>query len=170
SGRSRSHHHHRDPRSAVSVLLSRRPVGVQPDPNAGTGHIDYGGGHVLERALIGLQNFRIETMATYLLSPDFDAERVKVIESKIRSVIPDLARLGRMDDVAQALSGKSREKSTVLVLATPKDSSYFGKLVELATRHRDRCFFIVISDDIAASDYKRLERPDGPVPGSSPPT
>src|SRR5215469_12971040 len=100
-------------------------------------------------------------MATYLLSPDFDAERVKNIENKIRNVVPDLVRLSRMDDVAQALSGKAREKSTVLVLATPKDSSYFGKLVELASRHRDRCFFIVISDDIAASEYKRLVRTGG---------
>jgi len=100
-------------------------------------------------------------MATYLFSPDFDAERVKGIENKIRAVVPDLVRLSRMDDVTQALSGKSREKSTVLVLATPKDSSYFGKLVELASRHRERCFFIVIRDDIGASYYKRLVRTGG---------
>jgi len=97
-------------------------------------------------------------MATYFLSPDVDAEKVKIIERKLRSVIPDLVRSDGMDDCVRALTGKSREKSTVLIVASPKDGVFFAQLLEQAGRHRDRAFFILISDDIPASDYKRLVR------------
>jgi pilus assembly protein CpaE len=100
-------------------------------------------------------------MATYFLSPDTDVEKVKNIERKLRSIVPELVKLGSTDDLVQAIRGKSREKSIALVVASPKDGVYFARLLELAARHRDRAYFILISDDIPASDYKRLVRTGG---------
>jgi pilus assembly protein CpaE len=100
-------------------------------------------------------------MATYFLSLDADVDRVRIIEQKVRSVVPDLVRLKRMDDVAQATSEGSRGRSYVLVAGSPNNSSFFGKFLDLATRYRDRIYFILISDDIPANDYKRLVRTGG---------
>jgi pilus assembly protein CpaE len=97
-------------------------------------------------------------MATYFVSTDREAEKAKSIEARIRGVIPDLVTLAGMDDLVHAIAHRSRLKSTVLVLASAKDAASFAKLIELAGRHRDRGFFIVISDDIPAADYKRLVR------------
>ena len=100
-------------------------------------------------------------MATYLLSPDVGTESVNVIERKLRSAIPDLVKLSGMDDIIATISGKSREKSTILVVASPKDGGSIARLIDLAGHYRDRAYFILISDDISASDYKRLVRTSG---------
>jgi pilus assembly protein CpaE len=36
--------------------------------------------------------------------------------------------------------------------------SYFAKVAEIASSHRDRIFFVLISDELSASDYKALLR------------
>jgi pilus assembly protein CpaE len=100
-------------------------------------------------------------MATYLLSPDVGTESVNVIERKLKSGIPDLVKLSSIDDIAATISEKSREKSTILVVASAKDTGSISRLIDLAGRHRDRVYFILISDDIPASDYKRLVRSGG---------
>jgi pilus assembly protein CpaE len=100
-------------------------------------------------------------MATYFLSTDTDVEKVKNIERKLRGAVPDLVRLDGTDGLVDVINGKSREKSIALVVASPKDGVHFARLLELATRYRDRTYFILISDDIPASDYKRLIRTGG---------
>jgi pilus assembly protein CpaE len=100
-------------------------------------------------------------MATYFLSSDADVAAINVIEQKIRSFVPELVRLKRLDDVVQIGSERSHERTYVLVVGSPKDSGFFGRLIEFATRYRERIYFILISDDIPASDYKRLVRTGG---------
>jgi pilus assembly protein CpaE len=97
-------------------------------------------------------------MATYFVSTDREADKARSIEGRIRGVIPEVITLKGMDDLVHAISQRSRPRSTVLVFASPKDTAAFAKLVELAARYRDRAFFILISDDIPAADYKRLVR------------
>jgi pilus assembly protein CpaE len=105
-------------------------------------------------------------MPTYLVSSDPDVEKGKLIEQKIRGAIPDLIKLGSLEEVVQKLSAKledkvqdkKRDKSHVLVIIPAKDLGYLTRLADLASRHRDRAYFVLISDDIPASDYKRLVR------------
>jgi pilus assembly protein CpaE len=100
-------------------------------------------------------------MATYFLSQDVGSESAKAIERKLRSVIPDVVKLGGMDDIVATISAKAREKCTILVVVSPKDGGAFARWIDLAEHHRDRAYFILISDDIAASNYKRLVRTGG---------
>jgi pilus assembly protein CpaE len=99
-------------------------------------------------------------MATYFLSQDFGSESAKAIERKLRSVIPDIVKLGGMDDIIATIFAKAREKCTILVVGSPKDGT-FARWIDLAEHHRDRAYFILISDDIPASEYKRLVRTGG---------
>jgi pilus assembly protein CpaE len=106
---------------------------------------------------------------TYLVSSDLDVERAKLLEHKIRSAVPDLIKLRSLEEVVQSISAKSegkaqdkkQDKTHVLVITSAKDLSYLTRLTDLATRHRDRAYFVLISDDIPASDYKRLVRTGG---------
>lgn len=63
------------------------------------------------------------------------------------------------------LEGKSAaergEPAIILVVAPADDHSYFDRLVEVATRYRNEIFLILISDEISASDHKRLVRTGG---------
>ena len=47
------------------------------------------------------------------------------------------------------------------MVAPPGDHSYFDRLVEVAAQYRNEIFLILISDEISASDYKRLVRTGG---------
>ncbi|MBO0755388.1 MAG: AAA family ATPase, partial [Bradyrhizobiaceae bacterium] len=100
-------------------------------------------------------------MATYFFSQDGGRASAKAIEKKLRSVIPDVVKLGGMDDVVATISAKARETCTILVAVSPKDGGAFARWIDLAEHHGDRAFFILISDDIPASDYKRLVRTGG---------
>jgi pilus assembly protein CpaE len=100
-------------------------------------------------------------MSTYLINSNLDAEKAKIAEGKIRSAISDLVRLGSLDEVVQKLSTNPEDKSYVLAIASSADHSYFARLTELALRFRDRACFVLISEDIPATDYKRLVRTGG---------
>jgi pilus assembly protein CpaE len=97
-------------------------------------------------------------MPIYFLSPEFDIERTAAIERKIRNVIPDLLKIKDIEGVARGGSGHPNEKNYVLLVTQSKESGHFAKLIDMALRYRDRIFFILISDDISAVDYKRLVR------------
>jgi pilus assembly protein CpaE len=94
-------------------------------------------------------------MPLYFLGPDSDFER------KIRSAVPDLIRINDIEDIAHDKSGSAGEPNYVLLAAPARESGHFAKLVDMAVRHRGRIFFILISDDISAADYKRLVRTGG---------
>lgn len=98
-------------------------------------------------------------MAVYLLSTNFTSEQNAHLEARIRKVIPDLTRITNMADIAQNVRGPG--PVYVLFAAPSGDSHYINTLIDIAGRHRAELFFILISDDISASDYKRLVRSGG---------
>src|SRR5262249_31602156 len=58
-------------------------------------------------------------------------------------------------------SDRSGDPINVLVVAPADDNGYFDRLVDVAARYRDQVFFVLISEDISANDYKRLVRTGG---------
>jgi pilus assembly protein CpaE len=92
------------------------------------------------------------------LSPDGDTDKVASLKRQLRGAFPDLRELSAIGALVEAISEKTGERSTALIAASAKDSGLFARIVDLAGRHRDRAYFILISDDIAANDYKRLVR------------
>jgi pilus assembly protein CpaE len=100
-------------------------------------------------------------MPVYLLSTNYSPEQNTEIERRIRQVIPDLTRIPAVEDIARNRSAHVKDAIYVLFVAHAGDSSYFDWLVDVAARYRGHIFFILISDDISASDYKRLVRTGG---------
>jgi pilus assembly protein CpaE len=84
------------------------------------------------------------------------------VEADLRATIPGLIEVASFNRILERKSVAGREQSaTVLVIAQPGDHGYFDRLVEFATQHHHEIFLILISDDISASDYKRLVRTGG---------
>lgn len=97
-------------------------------------------------------------MPVYFLSANFDIEKGAAIERQVRTAIPDLIRITSLEEVAQNVSGEPNQQNYVLLVASPRESGHFGKIIEAASRNRDHMFLILISDDISTNDYKRLVR------------
>jgi pilus assembly protein CpaE len=100
-------------------------------------------------------------MPTYFLNTDSDAERADTIERKVREVIPDLKPIASLEDVAPTITQQANELIYVVIFAPAGDWQQVDRLVDIARRHRQHIFFILISDEISATDYKRLVRTGG---------
>jgi pilus assembly protein CpaE len=95
-------------------------------------------------------------MPVYFLSTGSDPAKSAAIEKRIAGVIPDLVAIGSIEDVTQAVARAST--TPVHVIAPVHDASSFKRLVDNAARHRDRAFFILLGEELSASDYKVLVR------------
>lgn len=100
-------------------------------------------------------------MPIYYLSLDFSADRGSPIESRIREIIPDLVKIKSFEDIQQGTSAKGDTATYVLVVGPANAGTFFDRLLSIATQYREQMFFILISEDISASDYKRLIRTGG---------
>jgi pilus assembly protein CpaE len=100
-------------------------------------------------------------MPIYFLSANSDADKVAQIERSLKEAIPDLTTIASIQDVGADLSAKSGEPVYVLIVAPAHDSQHADRLAKIAARSRGHIFFILVSDEISASDYKRLVRTGG---------
>jgi Flp pilus assembly CpaE family ATPase len=96
-------------------------------------------------------------MAIYILNAGPDAARGAIVEQRIRHAIPDLVRIGSIQEVADKAARGANGPAYLLILS-PREPTDFGKFAEIASKYRGRLFFILISDEISASDYKALVR------------
>ena len=94
-------------------------------------------------------------MAIYLTEEGGDETRVDEIEDKLKSTIPDLKRVSRVEDIDQR-SVNGSDRSIVLLVATPPDHANVDDLIDVVRRHPRNLFFIVVGGDMSARDYKRL--------------
>jgi pilus assembly protein CpaE len=102
-------------------------------------------------------------MAVYLLIPDpsINKDQIEAIEAKLRSIVPDLRKIGKIEDIATEISGKVDTKIFVIFVAPDIHSDGVDKLVNIANRYRHRVYFILVSNEISGTDYKRLIRSGG---------
>jgi pilus assembly protein CpaE len=99
-------------------------------------------------------------MPIYLWSADLDRDKCRTIEHRLRRGLPDLISVSNLNEVL------AHEKDTsgpihVLFAAPGSNRPALPELIELASRHRERLFMILISDDISVADYKALTRTGG---------
>jgi len=100
-------------------------------------------------------------MSVYFLSSQPNSSSVVAVEQKIRAVLPDLKTIETLDEIAQHISGSSVGQIVVIFVAPKLDPANIDNLIAIASQHNERVFFILISDEISASDYKRLVRTQG---------
>src|SRR5438067_9494033 len=99
-------------------------------------------------------------MAHYFLNAGPDPARGGIVEHRIRRAIPDLIRIGSLQELDDKAARVSTDPSYVLIFS-PREPADFAKFAEIAATYRGRLFFVLISDEISASDYKALVRGGG---------
>src|SRR5262245_10984809 len=97
-------------------------------------------------------------MPIYILSAGSDATRAGIVERSIRRAIPDLAPAASIQEVMERVVPGSTDPIYLLIVAPTRAQSDIARLTEAAAAHHGRVFFILISDEISASDYKALVR------------
>jgi pilus assembly protein CpaE len=100
-------------------------------------------------------------MQIYLWSAGANSETSRAIEHRMRAAISDLITISDIDDVLFRGSKRLNEPVFVTVFVPSNDRRLFVHLTELAERHQDWLFLILIGDDISIDDYKRLARTGG---------
>ena len=100
-------------------------------------------------------------MATFLLRESVEPRTGDGIEKALLAEIPGLVQISSFDQALKSGSEGKAEPATVLVVAPLDDQRYFDRLIEFTAKFRDRIFLIVVSNEISASDYKRLVRTGG---------
>ncbi len=99
-------------------------------------------------------------MDIFLLRESVGSGRGGAIENVLLAEVPDLVEISSLSQVLERTSAQEGP-ATVLVVAPSDNQGYFDRLVEFAAKLRDKIFLILISDEISASDYKRLVRTGG---------
>ena len=102
-------------------------------------------------------------MSIYLLTfePSKKDDQIERIEAKLLSLIPELRKIEKIEDIAVDLRGKPETKIVVVYLWPTLAGSGMDNFISVASRYRDRVFFILVSNEISADDYKRLVRSGG---------
>src|SRR3984957_15026628 len=94
-------------------------------------------------------------MAIYLTHGGGDETQVDEIEGKLKSAIPDLKRVPRVEDI-DPKSVNVAERSIIILAAAAPDGANVDDLIDAVRRSPRNLFFIVVGGDISARDYKRL--------------
>ena len=97
-------------------------------------------------------------MSIYLLRSKTVTREATAVERELLSTIPNLMEATSLESLVKQSNPKRSGSTIVLVTAPPGNHSYFDHLVDAAGRYRDEIFLILISDEISATDYKRLVR------------
>jgi pilus assembly protein CpaE len=101
-------------------------------------------------------------MPIYLLQGDAKASGEPAVFARLRAAVPGLIAAPSLDAILKASVGVApSDPAIVLAVAPAGDRAAIDRLAELAGRHSRELFFILIGDEISASDYKRLLRSGG---------
>jgi pilus assembly protein CpaE len=97
-------------------------------------------------------------MSIYLLRSKTVTREATPVERELLSTIPNLMEATSLESIVKQSNPKRDGSTIILVTTPPDDNSYFDHLVDVAGRYRNEIFLILISDEISATDYKRLVR------------
>jgi len=97
-------------------------------------------------------------MATYILCAESDIARSSIVAKRIRNLIPDAIPIGHIGDIFEQWTRGLEEPVYLLMVAPSREYNSFIKLMESAASYRHPIFFILVSDEISASNYKALVR------------
>jgi pilus assembly protein CpaE len=100
-------------------------------------------------------------MPIYLINAHADVEKTVPLEQKIRGLLPNVIKSKNLETITRQMSGGDHEFVHVIFLAPGNDATYVDLLVRTTETYRRRIFFILVSDEISGSDYKRLMRSGG---------
>jgi pilus assembly protein CpaE len=102
-------------------------------------------------------------MQIYFFTAGTDSSELNELESRIRSTVPSLRKLANLNEVTQRRpqNAASANPDQIYIIFPVLAATSFDRIATIAEREHRGIFFIFISNDISASDYKRLVRSGG---------
>jgi pilus assembly protein CpaE len=97
-------------------------------------------------------------MTIYIVNADNNARRGGLIESRLQRAIPALVNIERIEDAPQSSTSKPGERNCVVVILAPQDRTYVKALLDGSSQFSEKIFYILVGDEISASEYKALLR------------
>lgn len=99
-------------------------------------------------------------MATFLL-PASPSPEVEAICGRLHELIPELRDIKGIDEIATEINRQAAETQIVIFVSPDISAAGLDNLINISERYRERVFFILVSNEISATDYKRLMRSGG---------
>src|ERR1041384_2927110 len=102
-------------------------------------------------------------MKAYLFNGGISQDQLRDLELRITTKIADLEVVSKIEDLVKKRAGAEAGLDRICILFPVSSNAQFSleRIINIATHYRDSIFFIFISDDIPASDYKRLVQTGG---------
>ena len=102
-------------------------------------------------------------MQIYFFTASTESDELKELESRIRSTVPSLRKLANLDVVigARTQDGASVNHDQIYIIIPVLTGTSFDRVASIAAQEHRGIFFIFVSSEISASDYKRLVRSGG---------
>jgi len=99
-------------------------------------------------------------MPIYFLAGANDAAALNDLEARVRGAIPQMRTVETIEELIRGLpkgTAPQGEKNYIILPLSPQNQG-FDRITQIASQYREILFFIFVSDDISASDYKGLVR------------
>ncbi len=102
-------------------------------------------------------------MQIYFFTAGTESSEFNELERRIRSTVPSLRKLTNLDAVigARSQDGASANHDQICIIIPVLTGTSFDRMANLAAQEHRDIFFIFVSNEISASDYKRLVRGGG---------
>jgi pilus assembly protein CpaE len=100
-------------------------------------------------------------MTIYLLTSEPSNKEIEAIGAQLASIVPELRKIRKIDDVAVEIKSKANTKVVVVFVAPALSTEGIDKIVDIVNRYGQRVLFILVSNEISGADYKRLIRSGG---------
>ena len=102
-------------------------------------------------------------MQIYFFTAGTESSELNELEGRIRSTVPSLRKLANLDVVtgARGQDGASANHDQTCIIIPVLAGTSFDRMANIAEPEHRGIFYILISSEISASDYKRLVRSGG---------
>jgi pilus assembly protein CpaE len=102
-------------------------------------------------------------MQIYFFTAGTESSELNELESRLRSTVPSLRKVANLNEVTRGrpLNAASANPDQIYIIFPVLAATSFERMANIAEREHRGIFFIFISKEISASDYKRLVRSGG---------
>src|SRR5438105_311258 len=103
-------------------------------------------------------------MQIYFFTAGIESDELSALEDRLRSTLPNLQKIAKINEVTRQLAqnGTTAVKEQSFIIFPVLTATSFDRILKTTEQQDHRgIFFIFISKEISASDYKRLVRGGG---------
>src|SRR4051794_30373783 len=100
-------------------------------------------------------------MEIYLFTAGADAASIDELEGRLRSKVPNLKRLAKINEVTSRVAksnGSKEDEPSYVIFPILTSQVSLERILSIAEQEHPGLFLIFITNDISAADYKRLIR------------